>query len=901
MFNKSISIRHIILIVFIILMLTTVGGISHLVFSSWRDSVAATVAERTEEMNSNILHRVNDFVQGPLLLNEANQGLIKNGIIDMNDTMAREQFFVGVLKTQSADIYSFSYGAKNGDYYGARRNSKGVMEIMRNNAATGGNSWYYNVVGDATAGGLAVRAGKFDPRTRNWYQAAQAARQPVFSPIYKHFVMDDLTVSAAYPVYNQTGELQGVLGTHIILSNVDHFLKEIVRDTNGLAVICEKGDGALIAGSFDMKKFRMVDRGAVQRLTLADTNNPTLTKALTHFHNTGENHFALPVDGDKLHFQVTEFRKNGLDWIVMSAIPENPLMAGVAASMKLTWMFVVLAVILSIGVYFMLTHQLMKPIEDLIVATEEFARGNLSQRVKVVRNDEIGRISHAFNNMADTIYKLVFNLEETVKERTAQHAAANSELEASKDQLRLILDSTAEAIYGIDLNGNCTFCNASCIKILGYNSQEELLGQNMHWKIHHSRRNGDEFPMKECKIFRAFKEGKGSHVDDEVLWRADGTCFDAEYYSYPQCKNGEIIGAVITFMDISQRKQADEEIRYLSYHDALTGLYNRMFYEEELKRMDTARNLPISMIVGDVNGLKLTNDIFGHAAGDELLVKVAETLKAVCRADDVVARVGGDEFVVLLPRTTLEDAAKVMVRIKNMLSTGQVNAIRGSLSMGVDAKLHADHDIMEIMKDAEDKMYLDKTVNRKSINASQIQKIIETLHQRSPAEEKHSSIVSDLCQRIGKSMGLQDEEIKRLKDAAFFHDIGKVVMDDKMIDGEAALTEQEEKDLQMHTVVGFRILNSFDDMMDLADSVLAHHEMWDGGGYPKQLKGEEIPKLARIIAVAEAYAEMTQGIDQAPSSEGDALLEIKKQAGKKFDPQIVEAFAHMMQDKAGPE
>ena len=192
MFNKSISIRHIILIVFIILMLTTVGGISHLVFSSWRDSVAATVAERTEEMNSNILHRVNDFVQGPLLLNEANQGLIKNGIIDMNDTMAREQFFVGVLKTQSADIYSFSYGAKNGDYYGARRNSKGVMEIMRNNAATGGNSWYYNVVGDATAGGLAVRAGKFDPRTRNWYQAAQAARQPVFSPIYKHFVMDDL-------------------------------------------------------------------------------------------------------------------------------------------------------------------------------------------------------------------------------------------------------------------------------------------------------------------------------------------------------------------------------------------------------------------------------------------------------------------------------------------------------------------------------------------------------------------------------------------------------------------------------------------------------------------------------------------------------------------------------------
>ncbi|MHC1759470.1 MAG: diguanylate cyclase [Negativicutes bacterium] len=898
MFNKSISIRHIILIVFIILMLTTVGGISHLVFSNWRDSVAVTVTERAEDMNSNILYRVNAFVQGPLLLNEANQGLIKNGIVDMNDAVAREKFFVGVLKTQSADIYSFSYGAKNGDYYGARRNSKGVMEIMRNNAATGGNSWYYAVVGDATAGDLAVRAGKFDPRTRNWYQAAQAARNPVFSPIYKHFVMDDLTVSAAYPIYNQAGELQGVLGTHIILSNIDNFLKDIVHDTNGLAVICEQG-GALIASSFDMQKFKTVEGGAVQRLTLADTNNPTLLRALTHFHNTGEKHFVLSVDGDRLHFQSTEFRKNGLDWIVMSAIPENPLMAGVTASMKLTWMFVVLAVILSIVIYFMLTHKLLKPIEDLIVVTEEFSRGNLSQRAQVVRNDEIGRISHAFNNMADTIYKLVFNLEETVKERTAQHEAANNALEASKDQLRLILDSTAEAIYGIDLNGNCTFCNASCIKILGYNSQEELLGQNMHWKIHHSHRDGAVFPLEECKIFRAFMDGKGTHVDDEVLWRADGTYFEAEYFSYPQYKNGEIVGAVITFMDIRERKQADEEIRYLSYHDALTGLYNRMFYEEELKRMDTAKNLPISMIVGDVNGLKLTNDIFGHAAGDELLVKVAETLKAVCRTDDVVARVGGDEFVVLLPRTTAEDAAKVMTRIKNMLSTGQVTAIRGSLSMGVDTKLRVDQDIMDIMKDAEDKMYLDKTINRKSINASQIQKIIETLHRRSPAEEKHSYAVSDLCQKIGKAMGLQDEEIKRLKDAAFVHDIGKVVMDDKMINSEAALTEQEEKDLQTHTVVGFRILNSFDDMMDLADSVLAHHEMWDGSGYPKQLKGEEIPKLARILAVAEAYAEMIQGIDQEASSKEEALLEIKKQAGKKFDPHIVEAFIYMMQGEFG--
>ena len=111
------------------------------------------------------------------------------------------------------------------------------------------------------------------------------------------------------------------------------------------------------------------------------------------------------------------------------------------------------------------------------------------------------------------------------------------------------------------------------------------------------------------------------HAKDEVFWRADGTSFAAEYYSYPQLKDGKVIGAVVTFMDITERKKAEEKIRYISFHDSLTGLYNRTFFEEELKRLDTERNLPISIIMGDMNGLKLTNDIFGHTAGDMLLKK----------------------------------------------------------------------------------------------------------------------------------------------------------------------------------------------------------------------------------------------------------------------------------------
>ncbi|NLY39456.1 MAG: diguanylate cyclase, partial [Firmicutes bacterium] len=232
------------------------------------------------------------------------------------------------------------------------------------------------------------------------------------------------------------------------------------------------------------------------------------------------------------------------------------------------------------------------------------------------------------------------------RERAIELREANLTLQENQEKLQLILDSTAEGIYGIDREGRCTFCNASCLRMLGYSSQEELIGKNMHWQIHHSRPDGSPISLDECRIFRAFRIGKGIHADDEVLWRADGSCFAAEYYSYPQFKDGKVIGAVVTFMDITERKKVEEEIRYISYHDSLTGLYNRAFFIEELKRLDTERNLPLAIIMGDMNGLKLTNDIFGHAAGDMLLQKGAAILKKVCRADDIIARIGGDEFVI---------------------------------------------------------------------------------------------------------------------------------------------------------------------------------------------------------------------------------------------------------------
>src|SRR6202165_5366649 len=128
------------------------------------------------------------------------------------------------------------------------------------------------------------------------------------------------------------------------------------------------------------------------------------------------------------------------------------------------------------------------------------------------------------------------------------------------EELARILDSTAEAIYGLDMQGNCMFCNSACLRFLGYKDPVELIGKKMHTVMHHSRPDGTPYPSEECRIYLAFRRGEGSHVDDEVVWRADGTSFPVEYWSYPIRENNLLIGAVVQFVDITERRRALKEM-----------------------------------------------------------------------------------------------------------------------------------------------------------------------------------------------------------------------------------------------------------------------------------------------------------------------------------------------------
>jgi len=895
--RRNTPITEVMILVFMAVIVISISSIGYMIYTNWYSSARQTTESIAAEMNENIYNQIYSYLHVPEQIVESNHKIIANGIFELSEADLRNKFFVGVLDSYEDEIYSFSFGAANGEYYGARRNENGVIQIMINDTTTGGNSWYYSVNDDLTAGELAMQAGQFDPRTRAWYKAAVAAEGPVFSPIYKHFVMDDLTISYACSVYNKDGMLQGVLGTHMLLDDIGALLEDMVSHYNGYAVIFEKSSNNLIANSMGIDNFTVLQDNTLERHDIGKIQNSDFKDAYTQYKmNPGPNIFFEGKDRN-LYLNVKDIDMAGLEWVVISAIPEDYLLAPAVQSIRLTAMLTGLFLLLSFIIFSAITRRLLKPMRNLLQTTDALSGGDLTKRINISRNDELGQISESFNKVADEMQFLVNNLENTVKERTEELQNAVLTIDENKNQLQLILDSAAEAIYGIDMHGNSTFCNMSCYKMLSYSDQSELLGKNMHWKLHHSRRDGRPMPAEECKIIQAIQHGHGTHADDEVFWRADGTSFDVEYYSYPQVKNGEIIGAVVTFMDISDRKQKEAEIQYLSCHDMLTGLHNRRCFEENRSKIDTPANLPLSVIFADINGLKMTNDIFGHSAGDELIKKSSKILQQVCRQNDTVARVGGDEFIILLPNTASENAKGILSRIKSGFADAHVEAIKCSISLGLDTKRSQDQLLDEIITNAENAMYKDKTMNRKSINKDMIDTIIETLHERNHREKQHSITVSELCSDLGIVLHLPENEIGKLERAGYLHDIGKIVLEEGLLTKDT-LSDEELDKMQQHSTVGYRILSLFDDTLDLAEYVFGHHERWDGAGYPRGLKGEQIPLLSRIISVVETYERvLNRGEFPLKNRILAALDVIKNGAGTQFDLQIAGRFVQMIESK----
>ncbi|RII36059.1 diguanylate cyclase [Clostridium chromiireducens] len=343
--------------------------------------------------------------------------------------------------------------------------------------------------------------------------------------------------------------------------------------------------------------------------------------------------------------------------------------------------------------------------------------------------------------------------------------------------------------------------------------------------------------------------------------------------------------------DITIRKKLEERLEYLSYNDQLTGLYNRRFYDEELKRLDVKENYPLTIVLGDVNGLKLINDSFGHVVGDELIKKSAQIIKNGCRSQDVVIRLGGDEFIILMPKTDTYEAEKIIKNINNLAKKEEIQNLDISISFGYETKCHEEEMIQEIFIKAEDYMYKRKLFESSNMRGKTIDTIINTLNEKNKREEEHSVRVSELCELMGKNIGLPERKIQELENAGLLHDIGKIAIEESILNKPGMLTEDEYNEIKRHPEIGYRILSTVNEMSEIAKYVLSHHEMWNGKGYPKGIKGLDIPIESRIIAIVDAFDAMTSERSYRKAlSEEFAIAELRRNSGIQFDPELVNVF-----------
>jgi diguanylate cyclase (GGDEF)-like protein/PAS domain S-box-containing protein len=428
-------------------------------------------------------------------------------------------------------------------------------------------------------------------------------------------------------------------------------------------------------------------------------------------------------------------------------------------------------------------------------------------------------------------------------------------------------------------NGMIIDSNPAASKFYGY-TQQELLGMG----IKEICMLGSDEQKLQCTD--AFSVGSKHTTAQHRL--KDGSFRMVDIYSSQINYSGELMTYAIIF-DVSDREEAMEEIRYLSFHDHLTSLYNRRFFEAEMNRLDVARNWPITLIMGDVNGLKLINDSFGHQEGDDFLKYTADILRASCRGDDIIARIGGDEFAILLPKTSEEETDRLLFRIKSKIQEAVKSKPLLSISFGYATKKENSSLLKDKMVEAENMMYNNKMYESTSMRNKSVKLIMNALFEKSARELNHSNRVSTICEQIATAMNLSQDEINRVKLAGLVHDIGKIGVDEKILNKPGKLDADEWLEIKKHPEAGWRILNSTDEFSEVSRLILCHHECWNGSGYPNQLKNVEIPIESRIISVADAYDAMTnvRTYNQRIPKE-QAIEELKRSSGTQFDPDIVD-------------
>jgi len=451
-------------------------------------------------------------------------------------------------------------------------------------------------------------------------------------------------------------------------------------------------------------------------------------------------------------------------------------------------------------------------------------------------------------------------------------------MELNDQVFRTMIEQASDTILLLDEEGMVVYANPAASMLFG-RSPAHVMGEFFGHVITGKQPTEIQIPLREGKLVTA-----------DIRF-TDAQLQGNSYH-------------IVYLRDVSERKQYEERLGYLSLHDALTGLYNRAYFDNELKRLNKSREYPIALIVMDVDGLKPINDMFGHDEGDNLLRRTAAILLELFRSSDCLVRTGGDEFVALLPRTGPEAMQRVVERIRDKIE--EYNDQPGvqiplSLSIGMAGTEDRQTELAELYKKADELMYRNKRARGMESRSRIMKALLMTLEERGILTSEQAQRLEELCLKLGQKAGLSQRQMADLALLVQVHNLGKVGIPDQILFKPGPLTEEERRIVHQHPEQGQRIAMATADLAGIADLILKHHERWDGQGYPLDLGGEDIPIECRILAIVDTYEAMTHDRPYRRAlSHREAIKEIEGCAGSQFDPRLVAKFLEIIQDIPGP-
>ena len=455
----------------------------------------------------------------------------------------------------------------------------------------------------------------------------------------------------------------------------------------------------------------------------------------------------------------------------------------------------------------------------------------------------------------------------------------------SEEKYRSLIESSDDSIYMMDRDCTYQFANEKVLTQLKV-KEKKVIGKR--YSDFHDTNDTKEFENYVSKVFKTgspyryeYRNKKG----DRHTLRTLSPIMNRE--------SGKVKYVAIISKDITDLKKTEEKLKFLSLHDPLTGLYNRAYFEEEMHRLDSSRFGVVGLIVCDVDGLKLINDTLGHDRGDQLLITASKVIRNSFREGDVVARVGGDEFAVLLPNSPRQKVEDICQRIKHAVNTYSKKNSRLPLSIatGFAIRESSNQTMAELYREADNNMYKEKLYSSQNARNIIVKNLLNAVEVKEALSRESFENFQKHAVVLAKAAGIPKKRIKDLCLLVQFHDIGNISVHNNILHKPGRLSSEEFVEIQKHSDVGHRIAQSAPDLAHISDYILKHHEWWNGNGYPLGLRGNEIPIESRIIAIVDAYESMTTGRPHRPAiSKNEALAELKRCAGTQFDPTLVKKF-----------